>query len=251
MERASFLLEASGTRIDCLLNPASVVVRRRAGIQSRQSSSGRVSGGVLRDDPIIYAGGGTTEMLLDLLFDTSLTGSKADAQDVRDLTLPLARLAEGAQTDNKEEQVPLVRFVWGKAWNVLGVVTAIAERLEYFSADGAPQRSWLRMRFLRVNESSAGGDGGAAESVRDTFLPKQADVPVEALRFFEVTGGGAEGGKGAGGTVERPDEIAYRLYGNPGWWRRIVNFNNLDDPWNIPAGTLLSIPPGSASGGEA
>jgi Contractile injection system tube protein len=250
MERASFLVEKTGERIDCLLNPENVVVRRLAGVQHRHSSSGPLTGGSLKDDPLLYTGGGTTEILLDLLFDTSLSTSSVTSEDVRDLTLPLAKLAEGTETDDRSEQLPLVRFVWGKAWNVLGVVTALAERLEYFNTDGAPQRSWLRMRFVRVSSSSQESGDNWVDDVSSTELPNSTDVPVENLKFYEMIGTGQTTGEEEG-TTERIDEIAQRVYGNPLWWRRIANFNNIDDPWSIAPGTLLSIPPDSAAGGTA
>ena len=248
MERASFLVEKTGERIDCLLNPASVVVRRLAGVHQRHSTSGPLTAGNLKDDPLLYTGGGMTEVLLDLLFDTSLGDPNSIAADVRDLTLPLAKLAEGSDTDSRAAQAPLVRFVWGKAWNVLGVVAAIAERLEYFNADGAPQRSWLRMRLLRVSSATQVRTETWADDLPTSSLPDEGDVPIEKLRFFEMTGAGAD--DEPEGATERIDEVAYRMYGNPGWWRRIANFNGIDDPWRISPGRLLSIPPDSATGDE-
>ncbi|WP_158752201.1 LysM peptidoglycan-binding domain-containing protein [Acidobacterium sp. S8] len=250
MERASFLVEKTGDRIDCLLNPENVVVRRLAGIQHRHSSSGPITGGNLKDDPLLYTGGGMTEIFLDLLFDTSLTNDATTSEDVRDLTLPLAKLAEGVEEEDNAQQLSIVRFVWGKKWNVLGVVAALAERLEYFNADGAPQRSWLRMRFVRVSSSSQESEDNWSDDVSPTELPDADDVPLENLKFYEMTGTGQDGGQGVGST-ERIDEIARRVYGNPLWWRRIANFNNIDDPWKIAPGTLLSIPPDSAAGGSA
>jgi len=35
MERVAFLVEASGKRIECMLNPESVVIRRQAGVSTR------------------------------------------------------------------------------------------------------------------------------------------------------------------------------------------------------------------------
>lgn len=249
MERASFIVEKTGDRIDCLLNPASVVMRRIAGVHHRRSSTGPLSAMALQDDPLLYTGGGTTELLLDLLFDTSLMGPENVTEDVRSLTGPLARLAEGSKADDGTGQAPLVRFVWGKAWNVLGVVTALAERLEYFNAEGAPQRSWLRMRLQRVSSPLLQVVENWVEDVAVSELPDAEDVAVEDLRFFEMTGSG-EGDEG-GQTTERLDEVSYRMYGNPTWWRRIANFNDIDDPWDVEAGKLLAIPPESATGGEA
>src|SRR5262249_52942908 len=157
MERVAFLVEKTGERIPCLLNPASVVVRRLAGVRARQSSSGPLTGSTLKDDPLLHTGGGMTGILFDLLFYVFLAEADVTVGDVRDLTRPLTDLAEGSESDDGYSQVPLVRFVWGKCWNVLGVVTAVAERLEYFTAEGAPQRSWLRMRLVRVGAPPSDG----------------------------------------------------------------------------------------------
>lgn len=254
MERVAFLLEKTGERIPCLLNPASVVVRRLAGLQARQSSSGPLTGTALKDDPLLYTGGGTTEILLDLLFDVTLAGSTLTTEDVRDLTRPLTALAEGSEGDDGYGQVPLVRFVWGKAWNVLGVVAALAERLEYFTANGAPQRSWLRMRFLRTGESASADIEPFDEDLSPEDMPEEINVAPDELRFYQTKGGG-EGAEDeeeeAGGSAERLDEIASSHYGNPAWWRLIAAFNNIDDPWKVSAGALLMIPPDSSVGGNA
>ncbi len=38
MERVAFLIEETGERIGCLLNPDSLVIRRSAGVQPRRSA---------------------------------------------------------------------------------------------------------------------------------------------------------------------------------------------------------------------
>jgi hypothetical protein len=248
MERAAFLLEQTGERIPCLLNPGSVVVRRLAGVRPRQSSSGPLTGAALKDDPLIYTGGGMTEILLDLLFDVSLGGATVPAADVRDLTRPLMDLAEGQQGDDGYGRVPLVRFVWGKAWNVLGVVAAVAERLEWFTEGGEPQRSWLRMRFLRTASLASDSSNNQTPDLPLSDVPKQLDVAPESLRFHQIEGAG-EKGEGGGGT-ERLDEIAHAHYGNPAWWRLIAVFNKIDNPSDMAAGTVLNIPPDSALGAK-
>jgi hypothetical protein len=252
MERVAFLLEKNGERIQCLLNPASVVVRRLAGVQPRQSSSGPLTGAALKDDPLLYTGGGTTEILLDLLFDVSLAGSTLTTEDVRDLTRPLTALAEGSEGDDGYGQVPLVRFVWGKAWNVLGVVAAVAERLEYFSANGAPGRSWLRMRLLRTGDFTLPDTESLGSDLSLEDMPDEVDVPPDELRFHQTKGAGeGEGDEEDGGSAERLDEIAASHYGKPAWWRLIAAFNKIDNPWKVSAGALLMIPPDSSVGEKA
>jgi nucleoid-associated protein YgaU len=39
------------------------------------------------------------------------------------------------------------------------------------------------------------------------------------------------------------DEIAFRFYGNPAYWRVLARFNSLDDPLHLPTGLSLDVPP--------
>ena len=242
MERVAFLIESTGERLGCLLNPESLVMRRWAGIRARSSIGGPVRGTALADDPLLYTGGGTTELLLDLLFDVSLAGSTIQTSDVRELTRPLWRLAENAEVVNGYGRPPLVRFVWGKAWNVPAVVAAVAERLEQFDAGGAPRRSWLRMRLLRVGEAAAAEPTSTPMAVAEGALtPSEAEADL--LEIHEVVGGGPladeETENPAG---QRLDELAERYYGDASLWRLIAEANGIDDPQRVPAGVLLRIP---------
>src|SRR5512143_1789416 len=109
MERVAFLLEPSGERLGALLNPETLVVRRTAGLRPRRALSGGIAGGGSMDEPLLFTGGGTTELLLELLFDVSLLGSSVQTEDVRDLTQPLWRLAENSETEGGFGRPPRVR----------------------------------------------------------------------------------------------------------------------------------------------
>lgn len=237
MERVAFLIEDTGERLGCLLNPESLVLRRQAGIQPRQTAGGLVTGADLADDPLFHSGGGRTELTLDLLFDVALAGSSISSEDVRDLTGPLWALAENHRQEGTSRPV-LCRFVWGKSWNFPGIVSAVAERLESFTALGVPRRSWLRLRLLRSLEPVA-----AAPRPSQPPLDVMAAGFPEQVTVHEIVGGeAAEGG-------ERLDQLAYRYYGNPAWWRELAASNGVDDPMRLPAGSLLDIPPLAALGG--
>src|SRR5688572_23948780 len=114
-----------------MLNPESLVMRRIAGVRPRRSAGGVVTGVGLADDPLLFTGGGTTELQLDLLFDVTLAGSTIPTEDVRQLTAPLWNLAENSTQGDPTARPPRVRFVWGKNWNIPGIVSSVAERLEY------------------------------------------------------------------------------------------------------------------------
>lgn len=281
MERAAFLIERTGERLPCLLNPETLVVRRLAGVKPRRSVGGQLTGAGLADDPLLYTGGGTTELTLDLLFDVGLTTATKSpearyraraiegdqglgelgglevereptssmlTEDVRDLTRPLWQLAENGAGGDADGRVPLVRFVWGKSWNIPGVVTAVAERYERFTPGGAPGRSWLRMRLLRVAEP--------APETRSEIAPRtpvqlpEIEIPEDQIRIHEFTGNGSSE-EGIPPVGERLDQLAQRYYGDSAFWRVIAAYNKLDDPTRVPAGTALRIPPRSALTGVA
>jgi hypothetical protein len=274
MERVAFLIEKTGETITCLLNPESLVQRRRAGLRGLAAATGVITGAALSDDPVAATGGGTTEYDLDLLFDVDLAREEAAAappaaaafetapadpdaaaggetvlvpappatRDVRDLTRPFWALSENAAADQGYGAPPVVRMIWGRAWNVLGVVVAVAERLERFSDAGVPRRSWLRLRLRRVSEAA-----------------ERPAVPAPATPQFELPPPDLLGTAGAGIAValavapdglpvDRLDRLAAEHYGDPGAWRLIAAVNDIDDPLNIAEGTVLALPrlePGS------
>jgi hypothetical protein len=240
MERVTFVVESTGERLGCLLNPESLQVTRNAGVRRRRTATGLLAGAGISDDPLLYAGGGQTELVLDLLFDIGIAGSTIQTRDVRDLTRPRWDLAESTAASAVGATPPVVRFLWGKSWNIPGVVTAVAERLEHFTPDGAPTRSWLRMRFVRVNESAA-----AEASTPQAGTPISPGAGPEIEVVHQVVGGGSD----APGSGERLEDIAFLYYGDPSVWRLIAEANDIVDPSSVAPGTVLRIPASAEAGG--
>lgn len=235
MERAAFLIEATGERIACLLNPESLVISRVAGVRPRGSLVGVVANGHGQETPLIWTGGGTTELTMDLLFDTSLVRPEPAPDNVRELTGPLWRMAENRINPRGFGQVPLVRFVWGKAWNVLGVVAAVAERLEHFTRSGSPRRSWLRLRLLRVDEPRPEVvDNRGKEPAPWVDWPTNPPDMLEA-QPYDITG------DGAGGT-EPLFLVADRVLGTPDAEHALAELNDIEDLLRVEPGTVLRIP---------
>jgi hypothetical protein len=245
MERVAFLIESTGDRLGCLLNPESLVIRRSAGVRSRRSAGGQLTGSGLADDPLLFTGGGRTEIELELLFDISLIGSTIQTEDVRDLTSPLWDLSENAVEDDGVGRPTLARFVWGKSWNIPGIVEAVAERLENFTPDGTARRSWLKMRFVRVGEPirpiprPANLPGATELRVEDLV-----DLPPDQFRVREASGGEGEA------SGQRLDNFLFDNGIDPRHWKPIAADNGIDNPMNIPPGSVLRLPPPSLLGGS-
>jgi nucleoid-associated protein YgaU len=250
MVRVGFVIEATGATMGCLLNPLSLVVQRSAGVRPEEAPSGLFARTTASDYPLLYTGGGTTELLLELLFDAPLhtsmraqdagtPGAAAAEIDVRDLTSPFFNLSENA---GDRTQPPIARFIWGKAWNVRGVVASVSERLERFTDGGVPHRSWLSMRFLRLVDTPA---------ARDAVLKPAPALDLssagrERARDHVISGTGETANTLTTSAGDRLDTLASRYYGNPSLWRAIASYNNIDDPARIPPGTTLRIPPPAA-----
>lgn len=254
MDRVGFLIEESGERLGCLLNPETIEITRVAGLRPRRVGAGLLTGKGLKDDPLLFTGGGTTELKLDLLFDVGLAGSSVQTEDVRDLTGPLWQLAENAVDAEGFGRIRLARFVWGKAWNIPGVIAAIAERFELFTPEGIPHRSWVRMRFRRVENPEALSPrpavlAGRAGEGPPTQLPQPESSTPERVQMHQVVGG-PSGPNASGLSGERLDALAQRAYGDPSLWRWLAAYNGIDDPLHIPAGQMVQIPLSDQRRGE-
>lgn len=247
MERVAFLIERTGERISCLLNPEGLETRRSAGIRTRREAGGFLAGQARTDHPLIATGGGITELDLKLLFDMDIVQAErgqapqsaegSASQDVRSLTRPLWDLTENAFSGGFGAP-PCVRFIWGKSWNMPSVVVGVAERFERFDANGAPQRSWLSLRLRRIEEPEP-----------------RAAPPMPVTPQFEPPSPGNDGEDayptvivhvGDDGTpLTRLDLIADEHYGNPALARPLADYNGLDDMLDVQEGTSLVLPPAS------
>lgn len=246
MERVAFLVEETGERIDCLLNPESFEVTRLAGVRPRGTASGRLVGSGQADDPLQFTGGGRTSLVLDLLFDVDFVEPAIRPADVRTLTRRLWLLAENSAEESGAVRPPLVRLVWGKTWNVPGVIVAVAERFDVFDPAGAPQRSWLRLKLVRVAESAAAAQESFEDELANALPPGESTrqsgdvLPGDALRAVG-DGGGTESDSGFAGV--RPDTLACDSLGSPFLWRLLTDYNEIADPLRIEPGTVLTVPP--------
>ncbi|THF86045.1 hypothetical protein E7T09_12425 [Deinococcus sp. KSM4-11] len=238
MERVNFLIEATNERVSCLLNPEHLTVTRQAGVGQSRSVGGLLGGRATGDDPLLALGGGVTELELHLLFDTSVQEPPQRVTDVRDLTRPLWQLAEEQGVQGRAPALARVRFLWGKSWNVLGVILAVSERFEQFAASGAPQRSWLHLRLRRVPEQvpdeTLSGPTTAPGWGDWPVLPSAGGGAVPA-DVYAVQGDGLQSGS-------RLDTLAAQIYGDPAAWRWIAAVNDLASPFELVAGQLLHLP---------
>lgn len=244
MERVAFLIEDTGEHLGALLNPETVVMTRAAGVEPRRSAGSRLTGTGLADDPLLFTGGGRTELKLDLLFDVELAPQQAPVTDVRQMTRPIWALAENSVEVERQRRPPSVRFVWGRAWNVPGIVTEVAERFDRFAEDGSPLRSWMRLVFVRVG-SSADEEGG--ENFELAMRLPTVDLTAPPAGVVPVLGDGRDGSNAVESALGEPGPrsvppgelglLSQEAFGTPFLWKALLEFNGIDDPTHF-AGPL-------------
>jgi hypothetical protein len=158
-----------------MLNPETLIIKRRSGIHQRKIKSGIVNGAHQSDDGLIYTGGGSTILELELVFDISIKGSTVQSSDVRDLTKPIWDLSENSIMSNGEYRPGGCRFVWGKSWNLPCVISSISEHFDLFDSSGVPKRSWLKLRLLRTNQLKNSNARYAFDEKTPSYSMQEAD----------------------------------------------------------------------------
>lgn len=227
MERVVFYIESTGESIRCLLNPEGLTLQRLSGIHERTSQGRPIVHHQMSDAPLLNTGGGSTTLELKLLFDVQL--SRRPVDDVRILSKPLWDLAENLHPSKEYTQPPIVRLVWGKTWNLPGVITSAAEKFEAFNSSGIPRRSWMSLYFRRISESQAEkADAPNSQSQNNSKQNDQATEPQP--NNVELVPG------------QRLDLLAEKHLGDSKKWRQLAKLNSIEDPNAVTPTQMIKVP---------
>jgi hypothetical protein len=160
----------------------------------------------LNAPPIQYVRGKGRVLSMELFFDSYELGV-----DVRQFTDGITNLLA---TLPDTFAPPIVLFVMG-SFSFRCVLMEAAQRFTMFAVDGTPVRSTLSARFHEYVDVTVAVESGF-------FIA--APIITNIIQ---------------GSTVS---SIAASVYGDPTRWRDIANANNIEDPFNLPAGQPLVIP---------
>src|SRR5262245_20062836 len=105
MERVAFLIEQTDERVFAMINPDELVFERRSGVRMRQRDEMPLTVARRSDDPMIYVGGGVTDLTLNLLFDVDLLARSSPSFSQQAGSRPpfLARAAEAPSLSEAAE----------------------------------------------------------------------------------------------------------------------------------------------------
>lgn len=220
LQKAKIIYKVGGSSpetIDCQFNPQTLTIVKRVDWRAGKGESASVEPRPELNSPELFFGGGNpAEFSLDLIFDTT----RLNNQDVRGFTNQLLKLTlmGSGNPKHKDEDPPLVQFIWGELVLFIAVIKKVEINYTLFLASGIPVRARAKVDFIQAfDEDGAQGSQNPTTrtSARKTHLVQQGD---------------------------RLDYLAYLEYGQPGLWREIASANGLDDPMDIHPGQVLVIP---------
>ena len=240
-----------GTSVEVQFNPQSLqVTYRSSGPDGSQQTEKKAPTQGTTKQPT----GNVTEISMDLLFDTTQTG-----KDVRDTTIKIADMLQaGIRSGQQFADVPLVLFHWG-TFIFKGNVTSVSETIDFFSEQGVPLRSTVKLSMtevkdLRGNPAVFVGSGGGAG------IGLAASAGVSAGLSAGV-GFSASASLSAGVdigttplTLAQAGDSLQALAGRAGVsasWKGIAAANNIDNPRTIPPGTPINLSAGASAGASA
>lgn len=202
-----------GARIPCMFNPETFSFSR-----TNDWKPDRVQA---KNTPSLqYAGGQSGTFDLNLVFDTTPTGTS-----VTDHTNKLVKLMEidtslpGFDRERNKGRPPWVKFHWGTHLHTYkAIVQSVNVSFTYFSHEGLPLRAKVDMKLVQYEADDQFG------------LQNPTSGTPKPNRSHQVQ---------VGDTLDR---IAARYFGDATRWRDIAAANGISDPLDLRPGTYLAIP---------
>ncbi|HEX9371219.1 MAG TPA: hypothetical protein VF897_09440 [Roseiflexaceae bacterium] len=212
-----------GKEVTVQFNPASLKVTYANQVQTNDQSNNASTQ---------YVGKGSSKLSLELIFDVSMPlgqDSEANApprpapDDVRKLTEEIAFFmqAKPEGSDDKKFVPPGARLVWG-SFLFEGIVESMDETLDLWSEDGRPLRATVAL-------------GMSQQGIVFEFNDNATQPPA----------GGARPGTRPLQPARKGDSVqnmASRA-GRPKEWKQIAQSNGIENPRNLPPGTLVDTQP--------
>jgi len=165
----------------------------------------------LNTPPIQYVRGRARTLSMDLFFDTY----ELD-EDVRTYTDQIVQLLDKLP---QTQAPPVLLFSMGP-FNFQCVLVDAGQRFTMFARDGTPVRSIIAARFLEYQPIE---------------VQIQSGLFLGPPTLVSMTQG------------QTLSSLAAGSLGDPARWRDIAVYNNIDDPFNIPSGQTILIPPTQSS----
>jgi len=167
---------------------------------------------------LVYNGGGSRTLTLQLFFDVTEGVDGTPVADVRSETNKIVALTR-IERSLELPQPPVCSVDWGETppqgsdFPFVGVVTSLNQTFNLFRATGQPVRANVTVTFLEALDA----------------VMNQKETDPDFTTYL----------------VKRGDSlstIAAKVYRDVTLWRVIAEANQIDDPRRLPIGSRLAIP---------
>jgi hypothetical protein len=212
-------LDKDGNRIEgrsfkALFNPTEYSVSKAVNWGSG-AEEGEESDRRFNAPGLTFQGGGRRQLTLNLFYDVTEPINGKIIGDVREETNRLVKLT---RIDRDLQQPPVIQVAWGDApsgsdFPFTGVISNLEQTFTLFTQDGRPVRANVRATLVEFLDPEM--DQRETDPELTTYRVKRGD---------------------------RLSSIAAAVYGDPFRWRVIAEANALDDPRQLEAGRLLTLP---------
>lgn len=225
LQKAKFKVTYEGktkpVEFDVLFNPSQYQISKAARYTNPEKvdthSSTRGSDGTTnKNNKKNYIGTSDATLTLELFLDTTVPEYyNEDVEQPDDVKVLVDRFMDMCVATDGEHKPPKVQFCWGSQI-FEGYVHSVNATYLMFDYDGKPLRARVN---LTISEAEMPG-----RNVRDSKSSPdrtKARVVSDDVSIFH---------------------IAYREFADPGLWKLICKANNIANPLDIPAGTVLKVP---------
>ncbi|BBZ62451.1 CIS tube protein [Mycolicibacterium monacense] len=190
-------------------NPKEVTISKSAKWERKPVKGAKQAG------PPEFSGADPCKLTLEMFFDATLkhTDSVVDAvEKLFSCCVPVEK-----SRNAKKPMPPLVVFKWGNVTSFPAFVTQVSAKYTRFAPNGVPIRA-----VCSVNLEEMPAEQSKQNPTSGVFNVDRAHTMI------------------SGDTLAL---VAYREYGNPNMWRALADYNRIDDPMRIAAGTPILLPP--------
>lgn len=207
-------LPLNAGELECQFNPSSLTISKTNVWEYEKSPAYNAPSAK-------FAGGEPATFSLSLFFDT-YSMADSDEKDVRFYTNQLLQLTlrgGGRAMYKVPSDPPKVTFQWGKIELFSAVVESVQVTFTMFDSEGRPIRAKADVTFRQK------------EKWGDDMIPAQNPTSRTDPRKTRIVH-----------SSQRLDQLAYEEYEDPRHWRTIAEANNIDNPFHLTDGQILSIP---------
>lgn len=206
--KAYFIIE-NGNKLSVQFNPEEYKIDRAA----KYSYTSRKEN---ENSYVEFSGTEVPKLEIGFFFDTS---GQVDAKgkvitEESDVSELVNSFSDLVNIKADLHRPPIVRFVWGST-SFAGVVEHVSTTYIMFNKSGMPIRAKVNSSLIGVSEDDAG-----KVPLESPDRTKSRTIS-DKLNIWDIAG---------------------KEYDDPGKWRIIAKANNIMDPFDIPAGTLIKVP---------